>query len=111
MSSAREASGGTDRPSPTTWSDALASTHHSKFATRLFPPLTAAAHKGSHGRVAILGGSEKYAGAPYYAAQSALHCGVDLATVFTAKEAAVPIKCYSPELMVQSVYSIEELDG
>jgi len=60
--------------------------------------------------VAIFGGSDRYAGAPYYAARSALVCGVDLATVFCAREACVPIKCYSPELMVQAVYSIEEMD-
>eukprot|EP00580_Thalassiosira_gravida_P017338 CAMPEP_0201667866 /NCGR_PEP_ID=MMETSP0494-20130426/17134_1 /ASSEMBLY_ACC=CAM_ASM_000839 /TAXON_ID=420259 /ORGANISM="Thalassiosira gravida, Strain GMp14c1" /LENGTH=424 /DNA_ID=CAMNT_0048148025 /DNA_START=195 /DNA_END=1469 /DNA_ORIENTATION=- len=80
------------------------------FTNNLFPPLTPSSHKGSHGRIAIFGGSEKYAGAPYYAAQSALHAGIDLATVFCAKEASVPIKCYSPELMVQGVYSVEELD-
>ncbi|KAL7526288.1 hypothetical protein ACHAXR_003927, partial [Thalassiosira sp. AJA248-18] len=84
---------------------------HWNHANNLFPPLTTSSHKGSHGRIAIFGGSEKYTGAPYYAAQSALHCGVDLATVFCAKEASVPIKCYSPELMVQSVYSVEELDA
>ena len=60
--------------------------------------------------MAIFGGSDRYAGAPYYAARSALVCGVDLATVFCAREACVPIKCYSPELMVQAVYSIEEMD-
>eukprot|EP00804_Cyclotella_cryptica_P021938 CCRYP_000894-RA/>CCRYP_000894-RA protein AED:0.05 eAED:-0.04 QI:0/-1/0/1/-1/1/1/0/377 len=79
-------------------------------ARSLFPQLTSAAHKGSHGRIAIFGGSEKYTGAPYYAASAALNCGVDLVTVFCAKEASIPIKCYSPELMVQSVYSVEELD-
>lgn len=100
-------------PLPTTWSDLMStnsSSSHWDHATRLFPPLTASSHKGSHGRIAVLGGSEKYTGAPYYAAQAALHCGVDLATVFCAEEASVPIKCYSPELMVQGVYSVEELD-
>ncbi|EJK62079.1 hypothetical protein THAOC_17323 [Thalassiosira oceanica] len=78
---------------------------------KLFPPLTSTSHKGSHGRIAVLGGNEKYTGAPYYAANAALHCGVDLATVFCASEASVPIKCYSPELMVQAIYSIDVLDG
>eukprot|EP00571_Detonula_confervacea_P004730 CAMPEP_0172314398 /NCGR_PEP_ID=MMETSP1058-20130122/22429_1 /TAXON_ID=83371 /ORGANISM="Detonula confervacea, Strain CCMP 353" /LENGTH=436 /DNA_ID=CAMNT_0013028257 /DNA_START=224 /DNA_END=1534 /DNA_ORIENTATION=+ len=104
--------GGASSSLPTTWSDVLADTsnQHRNNANNLFPPLSASSHKGSHGRIAIFGGSEKYTGAPYYAAQSALHCGIDLATVFCAKEASVPIKCYSPELMVQSVYSVEELD-
>lgn len=68
-------------------------------------PLTSEGHKGSCGRVAVLGGSERYTGAPYYAAMACLKAGADLAYVFTAQEAALPIKCYSPELMVAPVYS------
>ena len=68
-------------------------------------PLSAHDHKGSQGRVVVLGGSERYTGAPYYAAMAALRTGADLATVFTAQEAATPLKTYSPELMVQAVYS------
>ena len=86
-------------PLPTKWSDVLADTSSSSsnnrsFANNLFPPLTSTSHKGSHGRIAIFGGSEKYTGAPYYAAQSALNTGVDLVTIFCAKEASIPIKCY-----------------
>jgi len=101
---------------PTKWSDVVLNKSPSNinniktYTTNLFPPLTSKSHKGSHGRIAIIGGSDKYTGAPYYAAQSALNFGVDLVTVFCAKEASVPIKCYSPELMVQSVYSIEALN-
>eukprot|EP00970_Alexandrium_tamarense_P003617 scaffold569_cov220-Alexandrium_tamarense.AAC.8 len=105
-------SNGDDTTSPTKWSDIFTSPSNVGYNLNLlFPPLTSTSHKGSHGRIAILGGSTKYSGAPYYAAQSALLCGVDLATVFCAYEASVPIKCYSPELMVQSVYSEGELDG
>ena len=99
---------------PTKWSDVLdnspSNNNVKTYTNNLFPPLTSKSHKGSHGRIAIIGGSDRYTGAPYYAAQSALNCGVDLVTVFCAQEAAVPIKCYSPELMVQSVYSIEALN-
>lgn len=106
---------------PTTWSDLLTTScttqqhHHQQPWTtyaqhHLFPLLSSTSHKGSHGRIAILGGSEKYTGAPFYAAQSALHCGVDLVSIYCANEACLPIKCYSPELMVQGVYSIELLD-
>jgi len=100
---------------PTKWSDVLlnksASNNNIKtYKNNIFPPLSSKSHKGSHGRIAIIGGSDKYTGAPYYAAQSALNCGVDLVTIFCAQEASVPIKCYSPELMVQSVYSIEKLN-
>jgi ATP-dependent NAD(P)H-hydrate dehydratase len=102
-----------DTVMPQEWSDILRGKNESfntDRANALFPPLSSAAHKGSHGRIAIFGGSEKYTGAPYYAASAALNCGVDLVTIFCAKEASIPIKCYSPELMVQSVYSVEELD-
>ena len=43
-------------------------------------------------------------GAPYYAGQSALKYGADLSYIFCAKEAAIPIKSYSPELMVTPFY-------
>lgn len=73
-------------------------------------PLTSASHKGSSGRVGVLGGSARYTGAPYYAAMASLTVGADLSFVFCAEEAAVPIKSYSPELMVASVYSAKEFD-
>ena len=58
-------------------------------------------YKGQNGKVAVFGGSEKYTGAPYYAAMSALRAGADLSHVITPVESAVaPIKGYSPELIV-----------
>lgn len=71
-------------------------------------PLSSNSHKGSSGRIAVLGGSARYTGAPYYAAMASLQAGADLAYVFTAQEAALAIKCYSPELMVAPVYSATE---
>ena len=80
-------------------------------ATRLcMPPLSNESYKGSSGRIGVLGGSAQYTGAPYYAAMSALKTGCDLAFVFCAEEAAVPIKCYSPELMVAPVYNAKAFD-
>ena len=57
-------------------------------------------HKGQTGKVGVLGGSKEYAGAPYYAATTSLRAGGDLASVFTPSEAELPIKWYSPELIV-----------
>ena len=74
-------------------------------------PLSSESHKGSSGRVAVLGGSPRYTGAPYYAAMASLKAGADLAYVLTAQEAALPIKCYSPELMVAPVYVAAEMDA
>jgi Carbohydrate kinase len=72
---------------------------------------TTTAHKGSSGRIGILGGCLQYTGAPYYAAMAALKTGADLAFCFCAQEAAIPIKCYSPELLVAPVYSATEFDA
>ena len=73
-------------------------------------PLTYDSHKGSSGRIGVLGGSAQYTGAPYYAAMASLKAGADLAYVFCAEEACLPIKSYSPELMVAPVYSASAFD-
>ena len=75
------------------------------FARAFVPSLTRDMHKGSAGRVAVMGGSKEYTGAPFYAATTALKAGADLAFILCAEEAATPIKCYGPELMVVPVYS------
>ncbi|KAG0724074.1 ATP-dependent (S)-NAD(P)H-hydrate dehydratase [Chionoecetes opilio] len=67
------------------------------------PPLTPSAHKGQAGRIGIMGGSLEYTGAPYYAAMTALRMGADLAHVFCHRDAAVPMKTYSPELIVHPI--------
>ncbi len=105
---------------------------------RLVPPLSYNARKGQMGRIGILGGSADFTGAPFYAGtskergerrpsapipptpphlppppqqkgMSSLKVGGDLCYVFTAEEAAGPIKGYSPELMVTPVYSATSL--
>ncbi|GKY99702.1 hypothetical protein MPSEU_000924200 [Mayamaea pseudoterrestris] len=72
-------------------------------------PLSPHSHKGtSGGRVAVLGGSVDYTGAPYYAATACLQTGCDLSYVWTAQEATFVVKTYSPEFMVSSVYCAKE---
>lgn len=66
----------------------------------ILPDLRENHHKGSHGRVGIIGGSEEYTGAPYFAGISALRVGADLVHVFCVKGAAQPIKSYSPDIIV-----------
>ena len=102
----------TDTPSinatGTTW---LGDTEHRRKALeRCIVPLSTSSYKGSSGRVGVLGGSERYTGAPYYAAMASLKCGADLAFCFCAEEAAVPLKSYSPELMVAPVYKASEFE-
>jgi len=76
----------------------------------IIPPLTFQSHKGSNGRIGVIGGSPQYTGAPYYASLSALHCGADLSYIFCAEEASLAIKTYSPELMVSPFYSQKDLE-
>eukprot|EP01126_Amoeba_proteus_P000644 TRINITY_DN1017_c0_g1_i3.p1 TRINITY_DN1017_c0_g1~~TRINITY_DN1017_c0_g1_i3.p1 ORF type:complete len:255 (+),score=50.12 TRINITY_DN1017_c0_g1_i3:137-901(+) len=66
----------------------------------IIPPLSAELHKGQMGRVGVLGGCLEYTGAPYIAAISAMNTGCDLGFVLCSRDAAVPIKCYGPELIV-----------
>ncbi|KAL7721734.1 ATP-dependent (S)-NAD(P)H-hydrate dehydratase [Entamoeba marina] len=68
------------------------------------PSLDMKMHKGSCGRIAILGGSLEYTGAPYFSAITALRTGCDIAHVFCPEDAAIPIKAYSPELIVHPFF-------
>mmetsp|Transcript_24006 Transcript_24006/g.56656 ORF Transcript_24006/g.56656 Transcript_24006/m.56656 type:complete len:404 (+) Transcript_24006:56-1267(+) len=92
----------------TTWSEDAE--NRRRALERCVIPLSASSYKGSSGRVGVLGGSERYTGAPYYAAMASLKCGADLAFCFCAEEAAIPLKSYSPELMVAPVYKAAEFE-
>lgn len=72
-------------------------------ARQCVPLLSNELHKGQAGRIGVIGGSFEYTGAPYFAAISALKVGADLVHVFCCHDAAIPIKSYSPELMVHPV--------
>ncbi len=80
------------------------------FVRSFIPPLAFSDHKGSMGRIGVIGGSSDYTGAPYYAGSSALKFGADLSTVFCSRDASTPIKTYSPELMVTGVYDDRKVE-
>jgi ATP-dependent NAD(P)H-hydrate dehydratase len=71
----------------------------SEFASCV-PPASFRLYKGQCGKVAVIGGCLEYTGAPYFAAISVLRLGGDLSHIFCAKSAALPIKAYSPDLIV-----------
>lgn len=71
--------------------------------SKYVPKLSFDKYKGNCGRLAVIGGSFEYTGAPWFAAYSALRAGADLAHIFCMKSAAVPIKSYSPETIVHPV--------
>ncbi|KAI9798432.1 MAG: hypothetical protein M1833_004826 [Piccolia ochrophora] len=67
---------------------------------KMVPPMLEKFHKGQLGRVAVIGGSEDYTGAPYFSAMASARLGADMSHVICEPQAAQVIKTYSPNLMV-----------
>ncbi|KAK7423292.1 hypothetical protein QQX98_001082 [Neonectria punicea] len=67
---------------------------------RMVPPMLERFHKGQLGRVAVIGGSEGYTGAPYFSAMASARLGCDMSHVICTPAADAVIKTYSPNLMV-----------
>lgn len=67
---------------------------------QLVPPMLEKFHKGQLGRVAVIGGSEDYTGAPYFSAMASARLGCDMSHLICTPGAAAVIKTYSPNLMV-----------
>jgi len=66
----------------------------------MVPPMLESFHKGQLGRVAVIGGSEDYTGAPYFSAMASAKLGADMSHVICEPGAGAVIKTYSPNLMV-----------
>ncbi len=56
--------------------------------------------KGDQGKVLIIGGNEKYSGAPALSAMGALNAGSDLVTIFAPEQVTQAIRSYTPEFIV-----------
>ncbi|KAF2806900.1 YjeF domain-containing protein [Mytilinidion resinicola] len=67
---------------------------------KMIPPMLESFHKGQLGRVAVIGGSEDYTGAPYFSAMASAKLGCDMSHVICEPGAGAVIKSYSPNLMV-----------
>lgn len=59
----------------------------------------AESHKGDHGRLLVIGGSQTYSGAPALTAMAAMRVGVDLAYVAAPNKTAHDIASLSPNLI------------
>jgi len=57
-------------------------------------------HKGQHGRVLVIGGSDIYSGAPALTSKAALKTEIDLITILTSPTMAPTIRSYSPNFIV-----------
>ncbi len=66
---------------------------------RLFPKRTEWCHKGDFGKVLIIGGSEKFTGAPALSAMAALRTGSDLTMIAAPERAADTEASLSPNLI------------
>jgi len=66
----------------------------------MVPPMLESFHKGQLGRVAVIGGSEDYTGAPYFSAMASAKLGCDMSHVICEPGAGAVIKTYSPNIMV-----------
>ena len=64
-----------------------------------YPPRPEESRKGDFGRVLVVGGSERYAGAVAFNALAALRAGADLATVVAPRRAADLVASYAPDLI------------
>jgi NAD(P)H-hydrate epimerase len=77
-------------------------------------PRLSQTHKGDHGRVLVIGGSEDFHGAPTLAALAALGVGVDLVYVAVPEHVAHEVASASPDLIVIRLrgrnLSMENLD-
>lgn len=78
---------------------------------RLVPPMLDTFHKGQLGRIAVIGGSQDYAGAPYFSAMASARLGCDMSHVICTPGAGAVIKTYSPNLMVHPLMRQSPADG
>jgi len=69
-----------------------------------YPRPDPTSHKGDNGRVLVIGGGP-FTGAPALAGMAAMYSGADLAQVAVPAPAAVPVACYSPNIIVHPLSS------
>lgn len=74
-----------------------------------YPRRKEEAHKGQAGRVLVVGGSNIYTGAPYFAAIAAMKAGCDLSYVAAPQVPAAKISTMAPDLIVYSLASAETI--
>lgn len=62
----------------------------------MVPPMLEHFHKGQLGRVAVIGGSENYTGAPYFSAMASAKLGCDLVSPLILDP---PTHCTRPDIL------------
>jgi len=67
---------------------------------KIIPPRSRFSKKGDNGVVLVVGGSRIYHGAPLLASMAAMRSGADLAYVAVPRSISIPIRSFSPSLIV-----------
>lgn len=68
-----------------------------------FPMRKKGAHKGQHGRLLIVGGSERFVGAPILAAKAAFRAGVDIVEVAAPAKVAWAVNCNDASIITHKL--------
>ncbi|MBO0471621.1 NAD(P)H-hydrate dehydratase [Enterococcus sp. DIV0242_7C1] len=68
-------------------------------------------HKGTFGRVVLIGGNERYGGAIIMSAEAAVNSGAGLVTVVTAEKNHAPLHARLPEVMVIDWLQIQDIQA
>jgi NAD(P)H-hydrate epimerase len=92
-------------------SDFLARLIPGDFCRQVLASRPRTSHKGSHGRVLVMGGGEGMPGAARLAAEAALRSGAGLVTVATLPEHVQIVLSGRPELMCRGVRKEKELQS
>ncbi len=82
----------------------------SKWLSSVLPPRSRLAHKGSNGRVLLVGGGPGMAGAVRLAGEACLRVGAGLVTIATCAENVASIVAERPELIVRGIASAGDLE-
>jgi NAD(P)H-hydrate epimerase len=77
---------------------------------RLLPPRPRSAHKGTSGRLLLLGGGPGMSGAIRLASEAALRVGAGLVYVAAHRDSAAAVRAGRPEAIVHSIDAASELD-
>ena len=75
----------------------------------LMPPRPARSHKGTYGRVLVIGGSDCMAGAAYFAAMGAFRAGAGLVEIFTPEQNRTVLQTLIPEAILCCYQTENEL--
>jgi ADP-dependent NAD(P)H-hydrate dehydratase / NAD(P)H-hydrate epimerase len=77
---------------------------------RALPPRARSAHKGTSGRLLLLGGGPGMSGAIRLASEAALRVGTGLVYVATHRDSAAAVRGGRPETIVHSIDAVSDLD-